>query len=297
MRRCTLLGVVIGLLSCAPMGSPGAVASVPAPVIEPGSAPRRTAADPTKVLTFIEENHSYAQMRAEMPYLSRLATRYAYAKRYRAITHPSLPNYLAIAAGSTFGVTDDDPPSEHPIHARTVFDQALDHGRTAKTYAEAMRHSCQLADSGTYVVRHNPWAYFRNSRARCRDFDVPLRRLLPDVRHHRLPAAGMVIPDLCHDAHDCELAVADDWLRRYLPTILAARTFTSGRLTVVITADEDDRLSHNHILTVVLNARLHRRVVSSRLDHYFLTGYYDHVLGAGLLRKAKPGFAREFRLR
>ena len=44
---------------------------------------------------------------------------------YTAIRHPSLPNYLAIASGSTHGVTDDGDPSAHQLRGRTVFDQAI----------------------------------------------------------------------------------------------------------------------------------------------------------------------------
>lgn len=93
---------------------------------------------PSKVLMIIEENHSYTQMRAQMPYLSSLATKYAYATRYSAITHPSLPNYLALAGGSIFGVRDDNPSASHQITQRSVFDQAIHAGKTAKTYAESM---------------------------------------------------------------------------------------------------------------------------------------------------------------
>jgi hypothetical protein len=57
----------------------------------------------TKVLTIVEENHGYDQMLAAMPNLKSLATRYGYATNYDALTHPSLPNYLELAAGPTFG--------------------------------------------------------------------------------------------------------------------------------------------------------------------------------------------------
>ena len=89
----------------------------------------------------IEENHSYAQMASAMPYLFGLSKRYGYATDWTAIQHPSLPNYLAISGGSTFGVTNDRDPAAHWADvgaAKSVFDQALDAGRTAATYAEAM---------------------------------------------------------------------------------------------------------------------------------------------------------------
>src|SRR3954466_10881230 len=41
------------------------------------------------------------------PFLTQLAHRHALATRYYALGHPSLPNYLALTAGSTFDVTRD----------------------------------------------------------------------------------------------------------------------------------------------------------------------------------------------
>src|SRR3954454_20407705 len=77
--------------------------------VSPNPVPAATARV-TKVLVVIEENHSLSQMQSQMPYAYSLAKRYGYAGNYTAITHPSLPNYLAIAGGSTFGVTDDNYP-------------------------------------------------------------------------------------------------------------------------------------------------------------------------------------------
>ena len=58
-----------------------------------------------------------------MPYLSSLARRYGRTTHYDAVTHPSLPNYLALAGGSTFGVRDDAYPSIHKVPGRSVLDQ------------------------------------------------------------------------------------------------------------------------------------------------------------------------------
>lgn len=272
--------------------------SVPAPAAQQQAA---KSVRPSKVLMIIEENHSYTQMRSQMPYLSLLATKYAYPTNYTAITHPSLPNYLALAGGSTFGVKDDSPPASHKIPARSMFDQAIHAGKTAKTYAESMPGTCALTSTSSYAVKHNPWAYFVNSRGRCRNNDVPLGSpvsgaLHKDVVNNTLPNIGMVIPNLCHDAHDCPLAVANTWLTTWLPQILASNDFTSGRLTVVITADEDDYKSGNHILTVVVQAGLSHQVVKSPLNHYSLLGYVDHVLRVPRLGAATRGFARAFGL-
>jgi acid phosphatase len=90
----------------------------------------------------------------------------------------------------------------------------------------------------------------------------------------------MVVPNLCHDAHDCSLGVADDWIRAELGTVLAGPDWRSGHLAVVITADEDDRSSDNRVLTVVVHPSQHGNVVTDRLDHYSLSGLYSDVLHA-----------------
>ncbi len=244
---------------------------------------------PSKVLTFVVENHSLQQMRSRMPYLGSLAARYAYATDYTAVSHPSLPNYLAIAGGSTFGVTDDSDPSINAAKvgdATSVFDQALAGGHTAKTYAESMPNNCTLTAAKLYAVKHNPWAYFPTGRGNCMRFDVPAGTptsgaLATDIAQGTLPNVGLVVPNLCHDAHSCPLRTADNWLKRWLPGILSSPDFTSGRLAVVITADEDDRSSGNHILTVVVDATVPPgTVVTTHFTHYSLCRLYSQVIGA-----------------
>ncbi|MBA2953771.1 phosphoesterase [Nocardioides sp. MAH-18] len=231
----------------------------------------------TKLLVFVVENHSLRQMRYGMPWLSRLATRYGYATGYRAITHPSLPNYLGIAGGDTFGVTDDAPPSAHPINAPSVFGSAVRAGRTATIYAEGMDTRCQRVNGGRYAVRHNPWTYFRSERRMCRRHDMPLTALSGDVTAGDLPQVGMVIPDVCNDAHDCSLARADEWLRDQVGKALRGPDFTSRHLAIVVTADEDDGYHGNRVLTVVAHPQLHHVTVRRPLSHYSLSRSYAEV--------------------
>jgi hypothetical protein len=257
-----------------------------------GASSRRVVSTthPTKVLVVIEENHSFAEMKAGMPYLFGLSQRYGYASSWSAITHPSLPNYLAISGGSTFGVQDDRNPSAHVAdvgNARSVFDQALSAGKSAKTYAESMPDTCHLTNDPpgkpSYAVRHNPWTYYVAGRTRCRANDVPLTGFSRAARDNALPNVGFLIPNLCNDAHNCSLATADAFLRRTLPDVLASHGFTSGRLAVVVAADEDDKTAGNSVLTSVLSSRLSHKVVTTHLTHYSLTRYIAQVLGVAPL--------------
>jgi len=240
-----------------------------------------------------------------MPYLAGLAARFGYADHYSAITHPSLPNYLAITGGDTFGVTDDGPPSAHPLSGTSVFGQALAAGKTADLYAESMAEPCALTGKGNrgYAVRHNPWAYYVDERPACAAAEAG-GDFLAAARANALPNAGMLIPNTCNDAHDtdqsCDLGVADNWLRQQLPTVRASHDFTSGALAVVVTADEDDRHSANTVLTVVLQAGLEGSgtVVHTPLTHYSLSRLYSQVIGVAPLRQAAgaPDLAAPFHL-
>ena len=259
-------------------GPSSATSPVPPASSSPSSTASGTAASgPTKLLVVVLENHSLAQMRAQMPYTDSLARRYGYATAWSAVRHPSLPNYLAIVSGSTHGVTDDASPAQHPLPGATVFGRALAAGSTAALYAEGMGRPCAPAPDGRYAVKHNPWAYFPAERAACERHDLPLDALPAAIAGGTLPAAGMVVPDLCHDAHDCALGVADEWFRTWMTRIEAGPDWRSGRLVVVLTADEDDQSSGNRVLTVVAHPSLHHVVVTTPLDHYALTRFYAEV--------------------
>ena len=175
---------------------------------------------PAKVLIVVEENKTPRAALAGMPYLAALASTYGKTTAYKAISHPSLPNYLAIAGGSTFGVRDDFGPARHRLTGPSVFDRVIAGGRTAKTYAEAMPSRCALTSTAKYAVKHNPWAYFVDERSACDRYDVPLTALAADARTGNLPNAGMVVANMCHIAHDCPLGTADAWLRHHVGPVL-----------------------------------------------------------------------------
>ena len=101
-----------------------------------------------KVLVFIVENHSLGQMKSQMPYTFGLAQRFGYATNYTAIRHPSLPNYVAIAGGQTYGITNDDKPSANPVRGTSVFGQAIAAGKTAAVFAEGMPENLRPATAG-----------------------------------------------------------------------------------------------------------------------------------------------------
>jgi acid phosphatase len=276
--------------------------TLPAGVARATNVPAR----PGKVLVVVLENHGAGSALRQMPYLAAQSRGYARASSYYAIRHPSLPNYLVLAGGSTFGVTDDRLPAYHRLGGSSVFGQVIARGHTARTYAEGMTTNCQRTNTGRYVARHNPWTYFASAaeRSRCLKYDVPAGSrtggaLHRDVTAGRLPTFSMLIPDLCHDAHDCRLATADSWLKAWLVQIKAGPDFRAGRLAVVVTFDEDEHASGNQVLTVVIHPARRGVLVTRRLTHYSLSATPSRQVGAAPLRGAAgtPSFLAAFGLR
>ena len=119
------------------------------------------------------------------------------------------------------------------------------------------------------------------------------------IRSGHLPNVGMVIPDLCNDAHDCDLADADAWFRGVMRKVFAGPDWKSGRLAVVLTADEDEHDNQgNTVLTMVLHGSQQARVVDTPLTHYSLSGLLSAVTGTRPLGEAQtaPSMAAAFDL-
>jgi hypothetical protein len=261
---------------------------------EPAGAGRAGHASPGglgKILVIMEENHSVQQVFPHgMPYLWGLARRYAYATAWSDIGHPSLPNYLAVFAGSAFGDPKDCAPAPGCTYpGPTVFGQALARGETARAYEESMPQPCDAGYSGEYDVNHNPWAYFPGEAAQCRADEVRTGTpasgpLASDVRHGALPAVGLITPDLMHDAHDGTLAQADAWLKGWIPVLMSGPDWRAGRLAIAVVFDEG--VTTEQVPFVLITPGATGVTVRMPLNQYALTRLIDEVIGAPPLRNA-----------
>jgi phosphatidylinositol-3-phosphatase len=234
------------------------VAGVPAQAAP--SSPR-----PDHVVLVMLENKRFDAVvgTPKTPWISALAARSATMTNFYAETHPSQPNYLALFSGSTQGVTDNSCP--HDLGARpNLARQLIDAGHTFTGYAEDLPVAgWRGCGSGGYVRRHAPWANFSNIPAATQQ---SYRAFPRDYR--RLPTVAMVIPNLCHDMHDCPKADADAWLnQQFTPYLAWAKTHNS---LLVLTFDEDNRTGGNRIATIVAGAGVRAGRYATRLDHYDL---------------------------
>jgi acid phosphatase len=193
------------------------------------------------VFLIVMENREYGSVigNPAAPYVNGLAKSYTLASNYFAVSHPSLPNYLALAAGSTFGVSSDCTTCL--VNATNIADQVEASGRSWKAYMEDMPAPCYLgAGSSGYAQKHNPFVYFtdiRNNPARCAAHVVPFTLFSTDLANGSLPNYVWITPNLCNDMHDCATGVGDAWLAGLVPQILASAAWRNGGV-LFITWDE-----------------------------------------------------------
>src|SRR5919199_1024600 len=215
--------------------------AAPATPLVPRTVAARAQVPPSvgHIVLVLMENHDYEQVigSPDAPYINALASRYALADNY-GLLHPSLPNYLALLGGDTFGVTTDC--TRCFIDAVNLVDALEANGRTWKSYQEDLPRPCFLGSSARdYVVRHNPFLYFRDIREdsnRCQQV-VPLSQFSEDLQGGQLPDFAWVTPNLQHDMHDGSVAQGDQWLAGFLPPILASDAWHQNGL-VLVTWDE-----------------------------------------------------------
>lgn len=226
------------------------------------------ATKPDHVVIVVLENKRYDAVigHRKAPWVNELAAGGANLTNFYAETHPSQPNYLALFSGSTQGVRDNKCP--HDLGARpNLGRQLIDAGYSFTGYSEDLPSAgwrgCSHGGHRGYVRRHVPWVNFSNVPASAHQ---PYTAFPSDYR--KLPTVAFVIPNLCHDMHDCPKADADSWLRKqFAPYVAWAKTHNS---LFVLTFDEDNQTDGNHIPTVVAGAGIKPNQYPARADHYGL---------------------------
>jgi phospholipase C len=227
------------------------------------------------VFLIVMENRSYDQAMTGA-YTAQLAAKYAVATNYHGVSHPSLPNYLALTSGSTWGIVDD---GWHPLPAGGLGAQLTAAGISWRAYMEGMSGSCTRS-AYPYALKHDPFPYYG---AACPEQIVPYSLFDQDITG-TVPNFVWITPDLCHDGHDCSTQVADTWLSETVPKILATSAWKNGGL-LLITWDEGED-SANHVLTLAIHPGTLIHTSSRAYDHYSLLASVEDRLGLPRLGEA-----------
>ena len=208
------------------------------PVSSPTEKPPVPRFSHIAVIVFENKEFSTVIGSRKMPNFNRLAEEFTLLTQHYAIRHPSLPNYIAMIGGDTFGI--DHTCVDCFIDAPSLPDLIESAGLTWKTYQEHMPAPCHKQDTLRYFQKHNPFIYFDNIRLdqeRCDQSVVPLEELDADLANSTLPNFIFITPDICNDAHDCGLEVADTWLQGWVDKLQANPEFAADGL-IVLTWDE-----------------------------------------------------------
>src|SRR3569833_155213 len=184
----------------------------------------------------------------------------SYANKYKNPTgiHPSLPNYLWLEGGASFGVKDDGPPSQHNLTTHNHLVKLLENaGISWRSYDENISGtSCPLTNQGSkdsngnqlYAEKHDPFVYFSDqtdnrssSSASCISHIRPFTQLAHDLSANKVARYNFITPNLCDDMHDScggdAIANGDAWLKKTAPLILNSTAYKSGGV-LFITWDE-----------------------------------------------------------
>ncbi|KAK8097273.1 acid phosphatase [Apiospora kogelbergensis] len=225
------------------------------------------------------ENTDY-DMAAGDPSLSYLATQGVTLTNYYAITHPSQPNYVAAAGGSTFKVRGDGF-ERIGADTKTVVDLLDGKGVSWSLYQEDMPYSGfegswknQKNGANDYVRKHNPLMSFDsvtsdpNRLAKSKN----LTMFYSDLAADKLPQWLFITPNMTSDGHDTSVTTAGRWTRNFLTPLLADKKFNTDRTLVVVTFDETESyVSSNKVFTLLLGGAVKGKEgtqVGTKFNHY-----------------------------
>lgn len=279
--------------------------SPPTNTLPPPTSPASAGGVPvfSHVFEVVMENLSYSSAMAT-PGFAALAHRYAWAASSYAAAHPSLPNYLALTAGSTFGTTSDCLSCF--VSADNLGAQLSRAGISWGAYLQSVSGPCYLGTSyGVYAAKHNPFRYFtdiRSSPSLCSHL-VPFTQLAPELAGppSSVPRFVWVTPNVCDDGHSCPPSEAAAWLEQFVSQLTASPAWRQGG-ALFVTWDEgafgDTRRATpqgtvsptgggGHVLTLVIAPSVPPgTVISTPLSSYALLATVERSLGLPLLGQA-----------
>jgi phospholipase C len=249
------------------------------------------------------ENLDYSSA-TSTPGLASLADRYASATSYYGVSHPSLPNYLAMTSGSTWGVTSDCTVCY--VSAPNLFSQLASAHVSFGAYMEGIPASCYLDPFGgsDYASKHDPFRYYddvRTSHSLCSHIEpYPRLAALLAGPAKNVPSFVWVTPNLCDDGHDCPPATAAAWLARFVNSVTKSASWRDGG-ALFVTWDESDGDSSavvpgrvvpagggGHVMTLVVAPGLRRGLrVPVPYNHYSLLATVEDAFGLPLLGQAR----------
>ena len=226
--------------------------------------------------------------RKDAPYLNSVLARYGTSTNYRALVHGSQPNYIALFSGGLQGVKGNEVVS---IPARNIADQIEAAGKTWRVFAQNVPPNCYTGSTasggpdgaGTYARKHEPAISFSDiakSPSRCGNISnfTSFAPMAADFE--------FIVPNLESDMHNGTTKQGDDFLRGFVPRILATPAWRAGS-PLFITWDEGKATGDNRIVTFVIASTVPAGFQSSvPHTHYSLLHTIQELLGLPCLAQS-----------
>jgi phosphatidylinositol-3-phosphatase len=255
------------------------------------------------VVVVMLENREATQLTASnAPYLTSLKSTGRYFSSYSAVVHPSFPNYLAFASGSTHGNTGGGAVAG-AFPGDNLWNQLSQAGVSWGVYQEYMPAPCYDKTSNIvmtptkdkYAINHNPATVFANvfNSAQCQHV-LPLSQM-PAT----LPAVSFVTPSYCNDMHgfqndpsyppDCQVGNSnalitrgDSWLQAHV------EQWRAEGAIVIVTFDEgkSDFGVGGRVFTVEVGPGIQPSTDATPLNHYSLLAGIEDRFGLPRLNNA-----------
>lgn len=232
------------------------------------------------VVWIVMENKTYATIvgSSNAPYINSIVAQCGVATNFYAVAQ-HMPK-IAMTSGDTQGITDENPPADHPLDVPSIFSQAG--SGNWRALEESMPSNCYLTNYGQYAVRHNPAAYYVNVRDDCMAQDIPLDPASPDIS----AKFTYITPNLPHSMHGTatnkttasQVRAGDAWLSSELPLILNSPAYLSGTTAIFLTWDESNLTGQ--VPTVVISPpTVPGTRDGTRFDHYSMLKTTQELLG------------------
>jgi phospholipase C len=267
--------------------------------------------------------HLDANNNPDTPFITYLSHTYGLSLLQFGVTHPSLPNYVALISGDYFGIQDDNPscyaqPAPPPpcdqINAPNFVDELEAKNISWESFNQTMPSAGYLGvqypttGSALYAQKHNPFVYFTDiamNQARLAKI-VPLPDMKTLASALSNPASAprfvLVVPDQCHDMHgeppcsnpDRLLFQSDRYVESVVKTIMQSPAYTTNS-AIFLTWDENDystfqrccdspAIGGGHIATIVITPRTVIPIASPHgYNEYSILATLERSWGLGLL--------------
>jgi hypothetical protein len=249
------------------------------PVLAPGKHFER-------VLIIVMENQDYRSAMSN-EFFAKLASKGTSFTNFKNLYHPSYPNYLAMVAGSSFGMHSD-----HQINLpddaqhRTIAD-LLDWTSYAENYPSHTQPYLQ-ADEGKYARKHVPFLSFEKIQKQSyrnvvsvdtkdphNAFVTAVEMFRKDPKQFPLSRYMFYTPNLDDDGHDPfynarkGLQKGSHWLETFFQTWFPWDQKEMKGTLVVVTYDESEGNDKNdRIYTVFLGDMVKSQTVDKEYNHY-----------------------------